>query len=79
MNVLFLAAGRRVSLLRMFKSALIELRFGGRVISEDVAGSAPAHVVADAHARLPRCTEPDYIPRLRALCELEQIKLVVIA
>lgn len=76
-NVLFLAAGRRVSLVRAFKRALTELGDAGLAITEDAARSAPAHVVSDRQAALPRCTEPGYVEQLLALCEHEQVRLIV--
>ena len=76
-NVLFLAAGRRVSLVRAFKHALAELGDAGLVITEDAARSAPAHVVSDRQVALPRCTEPGYVEQLIALCEREHVRLIV--
>ncbi len=76
-NVLFLAAGRRVSLVREFKAALAELGDTGLAITEDAARSAPAHVVSDRQAALPRCTEPGYVEQLMALCERERVRMLV--
>ena len=76
-NVLFLAAGRRVSLVRAFKAALRELGDSGRAITEDATRSAPAHVVSDAQVNLPRCTMPGYIDRLKDLCQRENVRLIV--
>lgn len=76
-NVLFLAAGRRVSLVREFKQALATLGDGGLTITEDAARSAPAHVVADRNVALPRCTEPGYVDLLLDLCRRENVRLLV--
>ncbi len=76
-NVLFLAAGRRVSLVRAFKAALAELGDAGLAITEDAARSAPAHVVSDRQVALPRCTEPGYVEQLMALCERERVRMIV--
>lgn len=76
-NVLFLAAGRRVSLVRHFKAALAELGDAGRTITEDATRSAPAHVVSDAQVALPRCTVPEYMEQLIALCRREKVRLLV--
>lgn len=76
-NVLFLAAGRRVSLVRQFKAALGELGDGGRTVTEDTTASAPAHVVSDAQVALPRCTEAGYVDELMALCRRESVRLLV--
>ena len=76
-NVLCLAAGRRVSLVREFKQALAALGDAGLVITEDAARSAPAHVVSDRQVALPRCDAPGYVEELVALCERERIRLLV--
>ena len=76
-NVLFLAAGRRVSLVREFRQALANLDDAGRVITEDATRSAPAHVVSDAQVALPRCTEPGYVDQLLELCRREGVRLIV--
>jgi carbamoyl-phosphate synthase large subunit len=76
-NILFTAAGRRVSLVREFKAALAERGAGGRVITADLDRSAPAHYAADADVLFPRCTSPDYIPRLVEICRREQVRLLV--
>lgn len=76
-NVLFLAAGRRVSLVREFRRALESLGDAGRVITEDATRSAPAHVVSDAQVALPRCTVPGYVDQLIDLCRRESVRLIV--
>jgi carbamoyl-phosphate synthase large subunit len=76
-NILFLAAGRRVSLVRAFKQALAELGDAGLAITEDAVRSAPAHVVSDRQVALPRCTEPGYVEQLFGLCQREQVRMIV--
>ena len=76
-NVLFLAAGRRVSLVRAFQAALTSLGDAGQTITEDATRSAPAHVVSNVQAALPRCTELGYVDRLLELCRRERVRLLV--
>lgn len=76
-NVLFTAAGRRVSLIRQFRRALQDLDDGGRIITADVTLAAPAHYVGDEPVQVPRCTEAGYIPRLLDICAVRQIALLV--
>ena len=76
-NVLFTAAGRRVSLVRQFKAALVQLGDRGRTITADVTRSAPAHYVADAHVLIPPWSSPDYVPRLLEICRHKQVRVLV--
>ncbi|MFE0558228.1 ATP-grasp domain-containing protein [Paenibacillus sp. NPDC058910] len=76
-NILFTSAGRRVSLIRYFKEALLELGIEGLMVTADMRRNAPAAWVSDAHEILPRVTDLDYIPRLMDICEKHAIKLVI--
>lgn len=76
-NILFTSAGRRVSLIRYFKEALLEMGVDGVMVTADMRKNAPAAQVSDVHELLPRVTDLDYIPRLIDLCEKHDIKLVI--
>jgi carbamoyl-phosphate synthase large subunit len=75
-NVLITSAGRRVALLRAFRSALDALG-GGRVLAADARPSAPALHEADGHFLVPPCDGPDYVPALVDICRREDVVLVV--
>ena len=76
-NILFTSAGRRVSLIRYFKEALLEMGIDGIMVTADMRRDAPAAQLSDIHELLPRVTDLDYIPRLVDLCEKHAIKLVI--
>ncbi len=76
-NILFAAAGRRVSLLRHFKKTLHEMGIGGSIFAADAGKSAPASFIADHCVRVPRVSSPDYIPELLSICERMKIRLLV--
>ena len=76
MNILFSAAGRRVSLLRHFKTTMSDLGLQGKIIASDIGNTAPASYVADMKVITPRCSSPDYISTLLELCEAHQVKLL---
>lgn len=76
-NILFTAAGRRVSLVRLFRRALDSLGLEGRLVTADLTTTAPAHYVADEREIIPRCTSSDYIPALLDICRRRDIRLLV--
>lgn len=76
-NILFTAAGRRVSLVRLFRRAMRTLGDDGRLVTADVTMAAPAHYVGDEPVQVPRCTEAGYIPRLLEICGARRIALLV--
>lgn len=77
MNILFTAAGRRVSLLRSFRRALDELGLEGKIFAADAGTSAPASFVADEKLKVPRVDSPNYIPSLLTICKTYQIDLLI--
>jgi carbamoyl-phosphate synthase large subunit len=76
-NILFTSAGRRVSLVGLFKQALADLELEGRIVTADLRSDAPAHFVADERELVPRVTDPNYIDRLDEICREHDIRLVV--
>ena len=76
-NILFTSAGRRVSLVKLFKQALVDLNLPGRIITADLRQNAPTRFVADAHEQVPRVTDENYIDQLVSICQEHQIRLVV--
>jgi carbamoyl-phosphate synthase large subunit len=77
MNVLLTAGSRRVPLVQGFRNALRSLGMPGRVIVTDINPLSPAVHVADRSYRVPLATDPEYINELAAICELEQVRLLV--
>lgn len=75
-NLLFCAAGRRVSLLRQFKSAMTELNISGKIIAADAGTMAPASYVADETVLVPRVDAPNYIAALLDICVENKIKML---
>ena len=76
-TVLFLNAGRRVELLRAFRTAFEALELRGRLLASDVQGHAPALYEADHGCLLPRSRDAGFLPALSELCAREKIDLVV--
>lgn len=75
MNVLLTSAGRRASLLQAFQAAAHPL--GLQVFAADMDPLAPAVHLADKAFRVPRVTDPAYVPTLLSLVEAHDIQLVV--
>lgn len=76
-NILFTSAGRRVSLIRLFKQAITDLGLQGVIVTADLRPDAPAHFAADAHELVPHITDSMYIDRVADICEKYEIRLVV--
>jgi len=75
-NILFSAAGRRVSLLRHFRKTLDQLGLHGEILAADAGKSAPAAFVADRLLSVPRVSDPSYIEAMVDACRDNQVRLV---
>jgi carbamoyl-phosphate synthase large subunit len=69
--VLFTCAGQRVDIVTAFARA------GATTIASDLDQLAPALYHADARALVPPVGDPGYIPALRNLVELHDVRLIV--
>jgi carbamoyl-phosphate synthase large subunit len=69
--VLFTCAGQRVDIVTAFKRA------GATTIATDLGQLAPALYHADHRALVPPVDDPGYVPALRELIELHDVRLVV--
>jgi len=75
-NILVLSAGRRVSLVRGFQSALSTRE--GRVFAADMQPQLSAACqVADAHFVLPHCLSDEFPGALAQLCREHEIAVVI--
>lgn len=78
MNILICSAGRRVSLVRFFKTELRKLFAGGKVFASDANPLyAAACREADDFFDVPRVTDKAYIATLLDHCRQRDIKLIV--
>ncbi|NLX95783.1 MAG: aminotransferase class I/II-fold pyridoxal phosphate-dependent enzyme [Rhodopirellula sp.] len=75
-NILFTSVGRRVELLRVFRSAYRRLKITGRIVAADMSPLAPALQVADRGYLVPPLTSPDYVAELFRIIEQERITAV---
>jgi carbamoyl-phosphate synthase large subunit len=76
LNVLFCSAGRRVELLKAFRSAYQTLALKGSIIALDIDPMAPALQVADRAYIVPRLDDSAFIPTLIEICRREEVGLV---
>lgn len=75
-NLLFCAAGRRVSLIMQFKDAMQELGISGKIIAADAGNMAPASYVADEMVKVLRVDDPNYVANLLDICVKYKINLL---
>ena len=76
-NVLFPSVGRRVELVRAFRSAYDELAFTGSIIGLDVDPLAPAMHEVDHAYLVPPTAGGAWISTLRGICEWHDVSLIV--
>ncbi len=76
MNILFTSSGRRVELLRAFRSAYDELELDGNIVAIDIDPLAPTLQIADRYYIVPRTLESRYAPALLDVCTRESIDLI---
>jgi carbamoyl-phosphate synthase large subunit len=76
-TVLLSSSGRRVELLELLRSALIDLGVAGRVIAADAVTTSPAAHLADGALLVPRCDDAVYRDALLAAVEQQGIGLIV--
>ena len=75
-NLLFTSVGRRVELLRAFKSAYQALELEGHIIGLDVDPIAPAINTVDRPYIVPRISHSDYLETLCQICRRERVDLI---
>lgn len=76
-NILFEAAGRRVSLVRAFQKALLATGIPGKTIAANADRRAATLYVADVAEIVPRISAPGYIEALLRLCAKHEVSLLV--
>ncbi|OYU17896.1 MAG: transcriptional regulator [Rhodobacteraceae bacterium PARR1] len=76
LNIMFSAAGRRVSLLRHFRRSLDAMGIEGQVIAADAGKTAPAAFVADHIVQVPRVSAPNYIDSMVEACRAHRVGLL---
>ena len=76
-TILFTSAGRRVSLVRLFRSALEGLEIPHQLITADLRADAPAHAAGDEREIVPRIDNPRYVDRLIEICCKHDARLLV--
>lgn len=76
-TLLFLNAGRRVELIRAFRTAFDDLGIEGKIVTTDINGLAPALYLGDSRYITPRSREPGFLERLCDICRSEKVTLVI--
>jgi carbamoyl-phosphate synthase large subunit len=76
-NVLLTSAGRRVSLVRAFRSELKELHPYSKVLAADVSSWSSAFRAADEGVLLPPCHHPEYVSALLDVVHRHDVRVVI--
>jgi carbamoyl-phosphate synthase large subunit len=76
-NILLTSVGRRVELVRSFRSVYTEFGLSGEICGTDIDWLAPAmHFVDSAHL-IPRTDTPGFVPAILKICKDHAIDLVL--
>jgi carbamoyl-phosphate synthase large subunit len=75
LNILVTSAGRRTSLVIAFQEA--GRPYGLKVLAADLDPLAPACACADAAFRVPKVSDPAYLPALLRIAREQEVRLVV--
>lgn len=77
-NILITSAGKRVTLVEIFKKALKSYGSEAMVYTTDMNPLlAPAGIVSDKCFKVPRVTNPDYISILLSICINHDVGMVI--
>lgn len=77
-NILITSAGKRVTLVNLFKKELTESFPEAKVFTTDMNPEmAPAGYVSDHCFRVPRVTAPDYLRQLIYLCKNNNVGMII--
>ena len=76
-NILVSSAGRRVSLVHHFQTALKELGIRGKVIAADLTPTSSAWHAADQATYAPRFTGGRFVEEMLKICHQENVSLLV--
>lgn len=77
MKILFTSVGRRVELMQAFRKAAEELGVDLTIVGADITPSAPALYFCDETQIVCKIREPEYIPQLLSICEIEKIDCLI--
>ena len=76
-RILFTSAGRRIELIQAFRDAAAQLHQPLALYGTDLMTTAPALAFCDKPFQVCRIDNPDYIPQLLAICQKEQVDMLI--
>lgn len=76
-NLLISCAGRRVELLRIWRRTFLELAMEADIVATDAQPFAPAFILADRQALVPRVTTPNFVDALLSVCLQNEVRWVI--
>lgn len=78
MNILITSAGKRVSLVKIFKSEAIKIDVNIKILATDANPDLSAACqVADAAFKVPRVSDPNYVQILLDICTNNDVRLII--
>lgn len=77
MKIIITSVGRRVELVDAFKNAAARLGAELEIFGADISDTAPALKFCDYSVKVPKITEPEYIPALKKICAENDIDALI--
>ena len=75
-NILLTSLGRRVELVRAFRSAYDALGLEGNIIATEIDPLAPALGLVDSFYIVPKTSSPAYLPTISEICERDKVDCI---
>ena len=76
-NLLLSCAGRRVELLQIWKRTFLDLGIDAQVVAADAQPFAPAFVLADRQAIVPKVCDPHFVDAMLRTCQNNDVRWVI--
>ena len=77
MKLLFTSVGRRVELMQAFRNAADNLGIELELIGADISTTAPALYFCDTKVKVPKISDPNYIPFLVSFCAEHSVDALI--
>jgi len=76
-NILVSSVGRRSQLIDCLQQSLKALDLDAKVLGVDCSTNAPGAYLVDEFIKVPRCTDPGFIPAVLEICKQNQVLLLI--
>src|SRR5260370_3226604 len=76
-SILISSVGRRSQLIGCVRQSIRALNLTGSVFGVDCSRNAPGAYLVDQFFEVPRCDNPEFLPRLLTICKETRVRLLI--